>query len=188
MTECQNESMRDQLPLLVHGELSAGDAVALRAHIAACAACASELALLERSAKLFAQATPRVDTAAILAKLPAAPGTRPVLKVSRGKAPTLGVPRYALAAAASLVLVATLSLAALRDNFGSTGSATDIGPDSGRPVASDVPVGIVGGNELGDLGADDLEVLLKELDQLEATVAAEPVTMQRPVATAPEGL
>jgi hypothetical protein len=193
MTECQNEAMRDQLPLLAHGErstseLSASDIVALRAHVASCADCASELALLERSARLFAQATPRIDTAAILAKLPAAPGTRPTLKVVRGATPKLGVPRYALAAAATMVLVATLSLAALRDNFGNTTPSTDIGPDTSAPVVASVPVGIVGGNELGDLGVDDLETLLQELDQLEATIAAEPITMQRPVTDAPEGL
>lgn len=193
MTECQNESMRDQLPLLVHSELSASqlsasELVALRAHVASCADCASELLLLERSARLFAQATPRIDTAAILAKLPAAPGARPALKVVRGAAPKLAVPRYALAAAASLVLVATLSLAALRENFGNTTPSADVGPDTGAPVVASVPVGIVGGNELGDLGVDDLETLLLELDQLEATVAAEPITMQRPVTDAPEVL
>ena len=187
MTECQNESMREQLPLLVRGMLSTNETTVLKAHLASCAACAAELSLLERSARLFDQATPRVDTAAILAKLPSAPGARPALTVSRNARRTLGVPRYALAAAASLLLVATLSLAALRDMFG-TAAGTDIAPDSSTPTMVTLPVGLVGGNELGDLNVDDLETLLKELDHLEATVAAEPVTMQRPVSDAPEGL
>lgn len=187
MTECQNETMREQLPLLVRGLLSTSEAALLRAHVAGCGACADEMLLLERSARLFDQATPRIDTAAILAKLPAAPGARPALTVSRGTSRPFGLRRYALAMAATLLLVATLSLGTLRDTFRGT-PATDITPDSGTPVVAMLPVGLVGGNELGELGVDDLETLLKELDQLEATVAAEPVTMQRPVSTAPEGL
>lgn len=188
MTECQNETMREQVPLLVRGMLSTSETIALKAHLAQCGDCAAEFTLLERSARLFDQATPRIDTAAIVSKLPSAPGTRPALTVSRGTRRGLGVPRYALAAAASLVLVATLSLAALRDNFFGTPN-TDITADSNAPaLVASLPVGLVGGNELSDLGVGDLETLLQELDQLEATVAAEPVTMQRPVSSATEGM
>jgi len=188
MTECQNETMQEQLPLLARGTLSTSDAATLRTHVAGCEACAADLRLLERSARLFDQVTPRVDTAAILAKLPAAPGSRPVLTVSRGARRRFAPPRYALAAAASLVLVATLSLAALRDNFFGSAVQPDSLTDSNPTLVAALPVGLVGGNELGELGVDDLERLLRELDQLQATVAAEPVTMQRPVSSAPEGL
>lgn len=188
MTECQSETMREQLPLLRAGVLGASEATALRAHVARCEACADELAVLERSARLFEQATPRVDVTAILAKLPAAPGARPALRVLRPAVRRFGLPRYAVAAAASLVLVASLSLATLRDDIGGTTPAIDIALDSNAPAVASLPVGMVGGNELSDLGVDDLQMLLAELDQLEATVAAEPVTMQRPVSDAPEGL
>lgn len=187
MTECPNETMREQLPLLLRGMLSASEALPVKAHVASCASCSGEMAVLERSARLFDQATPRIDTAAVLAKLPVAPGARPNLTVSRGLNRPFGLRRYALATAATLLLVATVSLGVLRENFFGGSSATDITPDSGTPVAAVLPVGLVGGNELADLGVDDLETLLKELEQLEATVAAEPVAMQRPVSTAPEG-
>lgn len=188
MTECQTETMQEQLPLLVRGTLSTSDAAVLRAHIAACGACAEELTLLERTARLFDQATPHLDTAAILAKLPAAPGARPALTVSRGARRTFAPPRYALAAAASLLLIATLSVGALRDTFFGGSARTDNLSDSNPTLVAALAVGLVGGNELGELGVDDLEMLLQELDQFEATIAAEPMTMQRPVSGAPEGL
>lgn len=188
MTECHDDTMRDQLPLLVRGLLSSSEATLVKAHVAECEACAAETDVLERSARLFAQATPRIDTAAIIAKLPAAPGSRPAFTVSRGRSRPFGLRRYALALAASFLLVASLSLGALRESFFGGKPGTDIAMDSSAPVPATLPVGLVGGNELGELGVDDLETLLEELDQLEATVAAEPVTMQRPVSGAPEGL
>ena len=54
------------------------------------------------------------------------------------------------------------------------------------PGTPAVPVAIVGGTELADLGASELEALLAELDRMEATVAAEPISMQRAVLDAPE--
>jgi hypothetical protein len=47
---------------------------------------------------------------------------------------------------------------------------------------------MVGGAELGDLGSAELESLLAELERMEATVSADPVTMQRAVVNAPEEL
>lgn len=187
MTE-HNEALRDQLPLLAHGELSAPAAASVRAHVASCAECAAELAVIERAAQMFASATPRVDTAAILAKLPAAPGARPVLTVSRGTPQAFRVPRYALAAAASLVLVATLSLGAIRDSLFGDGTKTPVMVDTGMLVVATAPTALVGGHELDDFNADELESLLSELDQLEATVAAEPTRIQAPVSPVPEGL
>lgn len=188
MTECHNENVRDQLPLLARGELTSATAAAVRAHVATCAECAAELAVLERAGQLFAAATPRIDTAAVLAKLPAAPGTRPVLTVSRGTRKPLGLPRYALAAAASLVLVATLSLGAIRDSIFGGDNASAVAIDSGVTVVATAPSALVGGQDLSDFDADELESLLSELDQLEATVAAEPTSIQAPVSNVPEGL
>lgn len=193
MRECHETTERDALPLLLRGRLSPSEAARVRGHVETCAACAEELALLERSAKLFDMATPRVDVAAIVAKLPAAP-QRPALRVDRGGARGPLVPRYAWAAAASLTLVATLSFAALKGRvFDGTSGAT-VAPDTATPapqvvqVASTAPVALVTGAELGELGSSELEALLAELDQFEATIAAEPVSMPRAVLDAPEGL
>ena len=67
MTDCTNNTMRDLLPELAHDALSADDAARVRAHIASCAACAAELRILSAAGELFANATPKVDTAAIVA-------------------------------------------------------------------------------------------------------------------------
>lgn len=193
MTECRNEMLRDRLPLLLRGTLPAAEATVLRAHVTGCAACTAELRVLEAAARLFDAATPTVDTAAILAKLPAAPG-RPALRVVHGggERRTWRVSRSLVAAAASVLFVASLSLVAVQQGiFGNGGGdprTPDTGADSLHPTTSVTPPALVAGADLGDLGTEDLEVLLTELEQMEATVAADPVSMQRAVANVPEGL
>jgi hypothetical protein len=197
MTNCQNETMRDLLPLLAHDALEGEEASAVRAHMESCAECTSELRAITAAAALFDAATPRIDTAAILAKLPAAPRARPALRLepaARKSRPAFGLPRYALAAAASLMLMVTLSLTVLRPIFFGGAPAVDIvAVDSGtvdtapEPVAA-VALASVGGTELRDLGVDELTQLLNELDQMEATIAAEPRSMREPITTDSEGL
>lgn len=192
--------MRDLLPLMAHDALTGDEAAALRAHLSTCAACAAELRAITAAATLFAAATPRIDTAAILAKLPAAPATRPVLRlepvVQRSRT-AFRMPRYALAAAASLMLMVTLSLTVLRPIFFGVTPAVDTttvetgAVDSAVQPAAPVeaePVASVGGTEFKDLGLDELTQLLNELDQMEATIAAEPRSMREPITTTPEGL
>jgi hypothetical protein len=203
MTDCVNETMRDLLPLLAHDALSAGEVAQVRAHIAECASCAAELAVLGQALAVFEAATPKVDTAAILAKLPqpgahastatsaaTSPSPRPVLTVSRPARRAFGLPRYALAAAASLVLVATLSLAVLGPAFLGVGpvGVDVVRVESGSAGALTIPVGLLGGSDLGDLSADELSALLQELDQMEATVDAEPITMRQPLGPELEGI
>lgn len=190
MTECTNHTMRDQLPALARGALPPAAAVALRAHLGACAACAEELAILEGAGRVFDAATPRIDVSGILAKLPAPPVARPALRVERGALRAFRIPRYALAAAASLVLVATLSLTVLRPSFfGTPVAGVDLAAvDSGLRTPPAVPTALVGGADLADLDVDELTALLAELDRIEATVALEPMTMRQPLTLAPEGL
>jgi hypothetical protein len=199
MTECTNELLRDELPALAQGLLRPAEAARVQAHVAACASCAQELAVLRAAATVFAAATPTIDTSAILAKLPT-PASRPALRVVRGAAPARGLwglPRYALAAAASLTLVATLSLTVLRPVFfgAGPGVVTPAGvgsdvPDSvpGGTAVAVMPTALVGGTELSDLGMDELSMLLEELEAMEATIAAEPVSWREPVADLPGGV
>src|SRR5262245_46611783 len=71
MSDCRNGEMRDRLPEVVHGRL-ADDALAeIRAHVAGCDACAAELRLIESTRAMLLLATPRVDTARIVAAVPA---------------------------------------------------------------------------------------------------------------------
>lgn len=200
MRECHETNEREMLPLLLRGRLNPSDAARVRAHVAICPACTEELSVLERSRRLFDAATPAVNVAVIVAKLPSAP-QRPQLTVSSGRARRPLVPRYALAAAASLTLVATLSWSVLK---GGTAGSTDMAdvtvPDTVLPTqvvagssssaaeAQTGPSSYVGSVGLEDLGAAELETLLSELDALEATISAEPLAVQRPVVNALEGL
>jgi anti-sigma factor RsiW len=203
MTNCDNETMRDLLPLLAHDALDGEEANAVRAHVATCDACAAELQAITAAATLFAAATPTIDTAAILAKLPAAPTARPALRLepaAKSSRSTFRMPRYALAAAASVMLMVTLSLPVLRPIFFgatagvdttvvSTGVVDSATPATAPSVPATVePVASLGGTELKDLGVDELTQLLSELDQMEATIAAEPRSMRDPITTSPEGM
>lgn len=199
MTECVNESMRDLLPLLVRDALDGAEAARVRAHVAACEACAAEVQLLERALAVFAAATPAVDTAAILAKLPSPGTSRPQLRVVTPVRTRSVMPRRALALAASLLLMVTVSSPVWGPRvFGGPGAVdvvpgVDTGPDvptvittpSGSPRTG---VQVVGGRQLEDLGEEELNSLLGALDELEANLDAEPVTLTSPIITTSEGM
>ena len=70
MTECPNANVRDLLPDLVHGRLDAETRVMVEAHLAGCADCAAEQALL-RDLRASLRRTPHLDLAAIAAAVPA---------------------------------------------------------------------------------------------------------------------
>lgn len=178
MTECGNDTLRDQLPLLALDALPGAEAARVRAHVAACAACASELAIIQKAGALFHATTPAVDTAAILSALSAAPGSRPQLTVQRGGVRPARIPRYVLAAAASLVLAATLALPTIRAVFNG-GSVVAV--DSGLPLAPSVTAGLASGTDLSDMDVDELTALLAELEQIDGTVAADPVAIRQAV-------
>jgi anti-sigma factor RsiW len=69
------EAASDALPDLVHGRLASADRERAEHHVARCAACAAELAMLERVAATTRAATPRLDLDAIAAAVRA--GTTP---------------------------------------------------------------------------------------------------------------
>jgi anti-sigma factor RsiW len=70
MNDCPNADVRDLLPDLVHGRLDAESRAMVEAHVAACADCRAELALL-RDLRASLGRTPRLDLAAITAAVPA---------------------------------------------------------------------------------------------------------------------
>jgi anti-sigma factor RsiW len=188
MTEmsCLNEELRDRLPALVYGTLSPVDEARVRAHVAGCAACAAELALIETSRHVLVATGPRIDTAAIVAAV-----TAPSITVVRGGAGAgtrsrrAWIPRQYLAAAASLLVVASLAIPEVRRKL--------LGGDGGLPADSVATAGVTdtaglalaGG--LADLSEDDLATLLAELEAVEPTVASEPGTLRTPLVDAPEG-
>lgn len=72
---CGAEDHRDELPLLLHGTLTPARRAALEAHLAVCAECAADLALLRRADRAMRGATPAIDVAAIAAGVRAATRT-----------------------------------------------------------------------------------------------------------------
>lgn len=188
MTECLNDEMRDLLPELAQGTLAPSAAGRVRAHVDACAACTSELAVLETTRLVLRARAPRVDTAAIVAAIGA-----PALRVIPGGATArqsrkgTWMPRQLLAAAASLLIIGALALPSVRQAFlgGPRGTIADSLADVVAGSPDQAGLAIAGG--LADLSDDDLAALLAELDGLEATVAAEPTTMRTPLVDTPEG-
>ena len=99
MSECTNGEMRDLLPELVNGRLDAMTQLAVEAHVAECAECAAELALL-RALRPALMRGPVVDAQRIAAVV------RAQVPARRG-AHRRGLPwRIAIAAAALLAVSA----------------------------------------------------------------------------------
>lgn len=202
MADCTNEAMRDLLPLLAHEGAGGEDAAELRAaraHVDACASCRAELAMLRAAGDLIERAVPRVDAARIAAGVVAATRVRlvsapPATAVRRvaPRMPSRWMPRRQAAIAASLVLVASASLAVVARTFGGPDRATldgargtavvDTSPVS--RVSASAGISVAGG--LSDLSDDQLVTLLAELDAVEATVAAEPQSIRQPIVDVPE--
>ena len=204
MTDCLNDEMRDLLPMLAHGSLEAPAAMLVRSHLAACAACHAELEVIDRAVRTLDAATPAVDTAAIVAALPA-----PRLQVMPGstaKAAALGarrarwVPRQYIAAAASVLIVASLASPLIKRAI--DGPDLSSAPDTGLvvvavsgatpvlsvPAAGSATVGLTFEGGLSDLSDDDLTALLAELEQFEATVMVEPIVLRTPIVDGPGGI
>lgn len=202
MTDCLDETMRDRLPELAHGLLTAPEAAALRAHVAGCAPCTAELAALETARLVLQARAPRVDVAAIAEAVTRTVGSpRPALRVDRGGASASPPPRRAvwrsrqfLAAAASLLIVASVAVPMLDGTRGGEAGASR--PDTVALAVSDTPAAAVPASApssfavsegLADLSTDDLTTLLAELEAVEATIAAEPYSLRQPLVDTPEG-
>src|SRR5829696_8640385 len=101
MNDCPNADVRDLLPDLVHGRLTADARSAVEQHLASCADCRAELELLRAAARSFAQG-PTVNVGRIVAALPAPARSRPAAARGIG-----GWRRAAAIAAVAAGLVAT---------------------------------------------------------------------------------
>lgn len=198
MTDCLNESMRDRLPELAHGRVSAAEAKELRAHMNGCAECAAEFAVLETTRLVLQARAPRIDVAAISRAVTAqAVPARPALRVERGgAAPSVARrsvwrSRQWLAAAASILVIVSVSLPLMNGTRGDGAPVatldTLVSAVVDTPVASVATAGLAVGEGLTDLSDDDLSTLLSELESVEATINAEPTTLRSPIVDTPEG-
>lgn len=179
MSDCQSIDVRDRLPEYDHGRLDDRERFEVESHLAACEECRAELATLRAVRASFERSTPAVDVAAIVRALPARSRPR-----SRGTRPWM----LRLAAAISFISLGGVSLVVARSFYDAPGAmpvdsvASTVTGDSSLPVvaaagqgaATSAAVGLTVGGGVGDLEADQLEVLLGALDTIEAIPSAEP--------------
>ncbi len=205
MHDCPDGEMRDLLPGYVHGTLSPAERIAVSAHIQECADCAAEVELIQLASLAFP--APKVDTRKIVSMLPAAP------RRARRGMPMSGAWRFA--AAIGAFAFGALSVAALRGAFSKAprelqvasapyqppqGAAPVARPPAGAPAApapstARVPVAtpkptvasISFGGGLGDLTDEQLDMLLGDLDTLDALPSAEPETHLSPIIPPDDG-
>ena len=133
MIDCPNGEFRDLLPDYLHDRLTLADRRTVDVHLASCAACREELALL-RDVRSTLRRAPAVDMDAIAAAIPAyrAPAARRVMSGWR------------VAAAVAAIVVGGSSVALLhRMSSPGVSSAPELAAvpdagDTGRPVATEV--------------------------------------------------
>lgn len=171
MTDCPNVEMRELLPEYLGGTLSAPRRAEVDAHLAGCADCTDELALLQLVREAYAATAAPVNVNAIVRALPRR-ATRPVVR-SWGRRHALQI-----AAAVSFIALGGMSLAVARSFF--------IDNPGGLPSDSIVAVTpALGGEEpaisfaggVSDLGDEDLEALLSALESIEALPVTEPAEL-----------
>jgi anti-sigma factor RsiW len=127
MTDCPNGDIRDLLPDYVHGRLGAAERAEVAAHVDSCACCAAEVELLGAAQRVLNAATPSVDTARIVAALPAPPRAVPRPAMVREGQYARRRP-WRIAAAIATVAIGGISFAVIR---GITGGGTQT-PVSGN--------------------------------------------------------
>lgn len=180
MTDCPRGDIRDVLPDLIHGTLEATVRAEVERHVATCAECAAEVALL-RSMQAALSRGPRVDTARIAAA---------VRDARRIGAPSAGAPRPAarrhglrsqwrIAAGIAAVAVGVMSYAIASDRLGvpnarpSRPTATQAATEADRGISFD------GG--VSDLSDSEVQALLQTLDDIQAVPDVEPAAVLAPI-------
>ena len=159
MTECTNGEMRDLLPELVSGRLSAEMQLAVEAHVAECEECAEELTLL-RALRPALMRGPVVDAqriaAAVRAQVPASARSGSSGASARWSTPR----RLAIAAAALMAVSAAGYVVATR----------------GRSAPQQQVANVDVLDNLSDLSDDDVRTLTASLDGMSAVPDAEPAS------------
>jgi predicted anti-sigma-YlaC factor YlaD len=187
-----NAEVKEALPDLLNGRLSALDTATMKAHVESCADCRSELELL-RQAKTSALLIPAMDAAKIAAAIP------PYPRVPAHVAPKQPVDaRFkALRIAAVAVLIAAGGLVWSVTSRGGVEPVTRSAVNTADPDASVALPGGAGSTltesvrgasassetqvaslslvgSTSDLSDADLELLVAELDEMEPLPAEEP--------------
>ena len=192
LRDCENAEMRDRLPDLMHGRLPEPERASVAAHVASCADCTAELALLERTRAELARA-PKVDVERIASVIP-----RAMRATARQRVPLHRRSSMRIAASAAFIVVAgsALAVALGRDEGGVgswSGGVVAVSPSDSAGVAR-TPVrdaeprvvattparstngsrGMSLGGGVGDLSEVEMESLLAALESFDGVPAAEP--------------
>ena len=199
MNDCMNVEVREALPDLLNGRLSALDTATMTAHVESCADCRAELALL-REARSTAPLAPGIDVARIAAAIPAYGGAEVTVPAARERTPISLVWKFA----AAVVLVATAGWLALEQRGAATSEVPQVAtaplaapkasptgepspstiapesPEATSPRTAPVPnrevqvasLSLVGST--ADISDADLEQLVAQLDAIDSMPADEP--------------
>ena len=163
MTDCPNAEIRDLLPDLVHGTLAGAERQRVEQHIASCAECAAEAALIRRVRTALRPTGPSIDAGRIAARIPRyAP--------SRSRVPLRT--EWRIAASILVLAVGAKTFDLVRTQSGQVG-----GPGLRETaVASVADAGTLSfAGRLSALADEELEQLLADIDQLDTRMPAEPV-------------
>ncbi len=207
MHDCDDGVIRDLLPDYLHGSLEPELRAQVESHLAHCAVCAEELGFLRTARSSFE--TPQLDIRAIVRASQQVRVVRdePVVTALWGRS------RWRIAAAVSFLLVGTVSVQLLRQQYGSDRAAAPMldsaiaalpGAGAGLVVPGDSPKlggavaessvakarkaspGLEMGGALSDLTEDQLRALLETIDGADAVPSAEPEARLTPL-MAPAG-
>ena len=175
MHDCDNGDVRDLLPLRLHGTLDARGHARVDAHLAQCASCVEELALLRLVHR--ALPTPEVaiaDVVRVVAAVPTVVGPR---GAGSARGARWRMPQWALAAGVSFVLLGGASVQLVR----SRGTVPLVDP---RPVVTVSDSGVPGAAaERGwsDLSYEQLQQLLDAIDGADPVPSVEPAARNAPI-------
>jgi anti-sigma factor RsiW len=183
MTDCPNGDIRDQLPDYVHDRLDTAARALVAAHVATCASCAAEVALLATARRVLTAAAPRIDTARVVAALPAPPRAtaRPALvrPAQPARRSAFHLTTWRIAAVVATIAIGGASIAVIRGITQPDVTAVSVPP---RAVEAPTPtealadnnVALPDGGRIGELSDDDVQSLLNDIDQLDGVPDASP--------------
>jgi hypothetical protein len=185
MTDCPNGEIRDMLPDLVHARLNAAERDQVKAHVAECADCTAEVALLERI-RASAGRGASVNVGRVVNALPRAGRvgshwTRRVgLRIAAGLIVVLGVASWLQRSRGDEISGSGSQVAVVAPETASTREPTVLpaSSESARairtrtPVVASRPVSLDA--DLAELSDSELQSLLRALDSFEAVTRVEP--------------
>ena len=204
MNDCVNAEMRDRLPDVLHERLEPGVRAAVMAHVEGCADCRAELELLRGVHTMLGKVAPRVDVGRIVEALPrrrparsrwmdwrvaaaaaliVVGGTSVTVMTRRGQQLP---PDTAAVVAKTETPTAPASASAAVPDRQPASRRVDSQPSRVQQVAAqtsdaaaDRGIEMTGG--LSELTEDELRLLLKEIDELEAVPLTDPEPAVIPV-------